>query len=146
MQRGRACRWHVSAQGGLTALAVAASAGHTHAAALLLDRGADLEAKDEVGQLTEAASCRAAAGAPVEPGATMGSTRCRRNCVSGSCAVGDAGMHVGRVASWRLVLSGGSVRLRRMVGLHCWLRQSRATGTQWSCCSTAAQTWRPRTV
>ncbi|KAA0150244.1 hypothetical protein FNF31_07052 [Cafeteria roenbergensis] len=49
LHAGAPTDWTNNSAGGLTALAVAASAGHTHAAALLLDRGADLEAKDEDG-------------------------------------------------------------------------------------------------
>ncbi len=63
-------------QSGGTALLWAASNRHNGIVALLLDRGADLEAKDEVSLPSEAASCGAAPGFPGGSRATMGSRWC----------------------------------------------------------------------
>ena len=55
-------RGHATSQDGATALVAAASGGHTATVELLVDRGADLEAKTSV---SAAASCVAARrGAP----------------------------------------------------------------------------------
>ena len=63
-------------QYGNTPFLGAAYVGKVEAVALLLDRGADLEAKDEVGLPSEAASCGAAPGFPGGSRATMGSRWC----------------------------------------------------------------------
>ena len=56
---GRVCGGHMASQDGYTVLVKAAHGGHTDTVALLLDRGADLEAK---GRVRSASVCLCAAG------------------------------------------------------------------------------------
>ncbi len=78
---------HATSQDDDTALVRAAAGGHTDTVELLLDRGADLEAKDHVGAATVCVLRHGtAAGVAGGPGAAT--ARRRRGVVLVSCAGG----------------------------------------------------------
>ena len=133
-----------AAQFGQTPLIRAADNGHIESMRMLLDRGADMEAKGRV--RSAAVHCCATGRAGRARGgdgddasgrrARVVGRRGRRRWSGGGMSVGErwrakARLHAGL---WRR-----RVVPRRLFGLH-----PVAIRTRWSCCWTGAPTWRPR--
>ena len=139
-----------TSQYGATALFVVARRGHKDMVKLLLDRGADLEAKMWVSAV---AVCCCAAGRArrhgrTDGGAAMAVTRpgvvaLWRAGVRGSAGGGGKweGERRGEEVRWHAGTLRRSMVVRRSFRLHL-----KATRTWWSCCWTGVPTWRPRTM
>ena len=135
---------HACSQDGATALLMMTARGRKDTVELLLDRGADLEAKGRVG----ASNSAMLHDGPQRVSQARREPRWRRGVkVSGAC----------RVPAWEALLEGLSGRQRRYVDVRCrtsmrarsmalprfLVLQSEATRKRWSCCWTTALTWRP---
>ena len=128
------CCEHVALQDGTTAMMMAAEGGHKDTVELMLDRGADLEAKDEVSQSAGAAACRVAPGIAGERRAATGIRRRRWGRASGGCRVSRTERMPGGlmcVPAVRVVARRMWLRRRVAVRRYCG-RQQEAARTLWS--------------
>ncbi len=103
---GRVCGGHMASQDGYTVLVKAAQGGHKDTVELLLDRGADLEAKGRVSAATVCCCATGRAGRLGRAGGRVGADADvpgRRGRVAGRCGLWrwSWGGHVGRGAMVR---------------------------------------------
>ena len=150
VRRGAVATWRpATSQDGTSALVLAASGGHNVMVELLLDRGADLEAKDRV---SAAAVCCFATGhagchGRVPRRGDGGDESGRRAAIAGRRGMRRrrGGMSAGGRWCDELLCRAG-LRRRSTVQRRLLWQRGVAARTWWSYCWTGAPTWRPRTA